>query len=120
LSEYINTIREPIKHICINGKMLSDEREKAIKDFTSGNCRVMLASDIVGRGFDFTNISIVINFDMPNNIDSYIHRIGRAGRAGDQGTSLTLIDSTDDFAKIEYIVQFHGMSILSLKTISKF
>jgi hypothetical protein len=111
LSESLAKLSQPIRHLCVNGKMLSAEREQVIKDFTSGSCRILLASDIVGRGFDFTDVSIVINYDMPNNIEAYIHRIGRAGRAGDIGNAVTLITTDEDMAKMRFIVQFHGMPI---------
>jgi len=111
LSERLQAYKNPIRHICVNGKMLSTDREKAIKDFLSGSYRVLLASDIVGRGFDFSDVSIVMNYDMPNNIEAYIHRIGRAGRAGDIGNSITLITTDEDMAKMRFIVQFHGMPI---------
>jgi superfamily II DNA/RNA helicase len=111
LSERLQAYKNPIRHICVNGKMLSTDREKAIKDFLSGSYRVLLASDIVGRGFDFSDVSIIMNYDMPNNIEAYIHRIGRAGRAGDIGNSVTLITTDEDMAKMRFIVQFHGMPI---------
>ena len=53
---------------------------KAIDNFSSGKTLILIATDVVGRGLDFPKVDIVINFNMPQNIDDYIHRIGRTGR----------------------------------------
>ncbi len=100
-----------INSLCVNGKISSEERNLALSSFLAGNCRILLASDMIARGFDFTEISIVINYDMPNSIETYVHRIGRAGRAGDIGNAVTLITSDQEMATMKYIVQFHGMPI---------
>jgi superfamily II DNA/RNA helicase len=100
-----------INHLCVNSKLTSEDRTKTLESFLSGKCRILLASDLIARGFDFTEISIVINYDMPNNVETYVHRIGRAGRAGDIGNAVTLITSEQEMATMKYIVQFHGMPI---------
>ncbi|MCL4155232.1 UNVERIFIED_CONTAM: hypothetical protein GTU68_054374 [Idotea baltica] len=63
-------------------------RIRAIEDFDDGSHRVLLATDVIGRGLDFDQISHVINFDVPNYPENYMHRIGRTGRAEQQGTSI--------------------------------
>jgi superfamily II DNA/RNA helicase len=104
-------IARGINNLCVNGRMLSDERTKILKLFFSRECRILLASDVIARGFDFTDIGIVINYDMPNRIETYIHRIGRTGRAGEIGNAVTLITTEQEMAMMKYIVQFHGMPI---------
>ena len=63
---------------------------KAIDNFSSGKTLILIATDVVGRGLDFPKVDIVINFNMPQNIDDYIHRIGRTGRIGSK--AITFID----------------------------
>ncbi len=71
------------------------QRQRALEDFRSGRCRVMVATDIAARGLDINTISHVINYDMPDGPDSYIHRIGRTGRAQREGDALTLVTPED-------------------------
>ena len=68
------------------------EREKAINDFKKQFTRILIATDVASRGLDIPNIACVIIYDMPNNIDSYVHRIGRTGRIGNTGIAISFID----------------------------
>ena len=68
---------------------------KAIDNFSSGKTLILIATDVVGRGLDFPKVDIVINFNMPQNIDDYIHRIGRTGRIGQKGKAITFIDGSE-------------------------
>lgn len=61
------------------------EREYALRSFKSGNTPILVATDVAARGLDIPHVSHVINFDLPNDIDDYVHRIGRTGRAGKSG-----------------------------------
>lgn len=70
-------------------------REEALSNLRSGVTQVLVATDLAGRGIDVPNVGLVINFAMPNNIEAYIHRIGRTGRAGKQGTAITFVDQAD-------------------------
>ena len=72
-----------------------DKRRYALEQFKNGKVNLMVASDVASRGLDIPDVSFVINFDMPNNIDIYVHRIGRTGRVGNKGSSLTLLTSED-------------------------
>jgi len=71
----------------IHGNKSQNQRTKAMNDFKSGRLKVLVATDIAARGIDVEDISHVINYDLPNEPDSYIHRIGRTGRAGANGTA---------------------------------
>lgn len=61
------------------------ERELALRSFKSGNTPILVATDVAARGLDIPHVAHVINFDLPNDIDDYVHRIGRTGRAGKSG-----------------------------------
>jgi ATP-dependent RNA helicase RhlE len=71
----------------IHGNKSQSQRTKAMRDFKSGYLQVLVATDIAARGIDIDDISHVINYDMPNEPESYVHRIGRTGRAGAEGTA---------------------------------
>lgn len=62
-----------------------------MKEFKNSKCKIVCATDVASRGLDVRDITVVINYDFPNQIDSYVHRIGRTGRAGDKGKSISLI-----------------------------
>jgi ATP-dependent RNA helicase RhlE len=82
------------------------QRQKALSGFKNGQFQIMVATDIAARGLDVDNISHVINFDMPDTADAYIHRIGRTGRAERTGDAFTLVTSDDDdmIRKLEKIM----------------
>ena len=83
--------------VCLIGDMDMNERIFSLNEFKNGNVNLMVASDVASRGLDIPDVSYVINFDMPPNIDIYVHRIGRTGRVGNQGNSLTLLTREDQF-----------------------
>ncbi|MDO9545830.1 MAG: DEAD/DEAH box helicase, partial [Pelolinea sp.] len=91
----------------LHGNRSQNQRTSALKGFKQGNYQIMVATDIAARGLDIENISHVINFDMPDTADAYIHRIGRTGRAERSGDAFTLV-TPEDFElvrKIEKIMQ---------------
>lgn len=77
---------------CIHGDKTQSRRQRALKDFKESKLRILVATDVAARGLDIDNVSHVINFDMPNSHDDYIHRIGRTGRGDKKGIALTFID----------------------------
>ena len=81
--------------VCLIGDMDMDDRIYVLDLFKNGEVGLMVASDVASRGLDIPDISYVINFDMPNNLDIYVHRIGRTGRVGNKGSSLTLLTEND-------------------------
>jgi ATP-dependent RNA helicase DDX3X len=85
-------VEEGVNATSIHGDRSQEEREYALAMFRCGRCPVMVATDVAARGLDIPSVMDVINFDMPNNIDDYVHRIGRTGRAGNTGTALTFIN----------------------------
>ena len=81
--------RIPVKCAAIHSNKAQGEREKALKAFRNGEVRVLVATDIAARGIDIKNVSHVINFNLPEDPKSYIHRIGRTGRAGENGVAIS-------------------------------
>ncbi|MDB4584205.1 DEAD/DEAH box helicase [Draconibacterium sp.] len=82
-------------------------RINSIQAFKSGEVRILITTDVSARGMDVSQVSHVINFDLPNDYDDYIHRIGRTARAGNKGDAITLIDSSDEWhwKKIESLIR---------------
>lgn len=76
----------------IHGDKSQNERESALKSFRSGNTPVMVATDVAARGLDIPNVTNVVNYDLPTNIDDYVHRIGRTGRAGNVGYAVSFVN----------------------------
>lgn len=76
----------------IHGDKTQNARQRSIRDFSSGKVRVLVATDVAARGLDVDNVSHVINYRIPSTVDSYIHRIGRTGRAGKKGVAITMLD----------------------------
>lgn len=76
---------------CIHGEMDVEERKKRMNDFRKGAVRVMISTDLLARGIDVQQVSLVINYELPMQKENYIHRIGRAGRFGRKGVTINLI-----------------------------
>ena len=81
-----------VEAVAVHGGKDQDERDAAIDGFKSGEKDVLIASDIASKGLDFEDIQHVINFDMPEEIENYVHRIGRTGRRGKTGVATTFIN----------------------------
>ncbi len=81
--------------VFMRGDMEQKKRFQALSRFTKGEVNVLLATDVAARGIDIDDITHVINFDMPRSADTYIHRIGRTGRAGAKGTAISLAEAHD-------------------------
>jgi translation initiation factor 4A len=81
--------------LCIHGEMENTERRKRMEDFRSGKVRVLISTDLLARGIDIQQVSLVMNFELPSNRENYIHRIGRSGRFGKKGVSINLISPNE-------------------------
>lgn len=84
--------RSEVKAAAIHGNKSQNARQSALKDFKSGRLKVLVATDIAARGIDIDELSHVFNYDLPNVPETYIHRIGRTGRAGLNGTAIAFCD----------------------------
>jgi ATP-dependent RNA helicase RhlE len=87
-----NLSKKGIPAAAIHGNKSQAARVRALEDFRSGKIRVLVATDIAARGIDVKGIDLVVNFDLPNEPDSYVHRIGRTARAGAEGRSISFCD----------------------------
>lgn len=80
------------KATAIHGNKSQNQRQRALRQFKTGQVKILLATDVAQRGLDISNVSHVINFDLPETEEDYIHRIGRTGRADKKGVAITLIN----------------------------
>ncbi|NOT36734.1 MAG: DEAD/DEAH box helicase [Saprospiraceae bacterium] len=87
--------REGLKSAAIHGNKSQIARQKALGDFKSGKLKVLVATDIAARGIDIDELSCVINFELPNIPETYVHRIGRTGRAGQSGVAISFCDTVE-------------------------
>ena len=95
---------------CIHSNMEKSARDAAFNDFRSGNSRVMISSNVTARGIDIQQVSIVINFDLPKCVHTYLHRIGRSGRWGRKGVGINFI-TRRDVTKIKEIEAHYSCQI---------
>ena len=98
--------RADISCAAIHGDRSQAQRERALRSFRDGNTDVLVATDVLARGIDITDVSYVVNFDVPEDPVDYIHRIGRTGRGGGVGWSLTIVteQDIDEFLDIEALM----------------
>ncbi|TKB10743.1 DEAD/DEAH box helicase [Desulforhopalus sp. IMCC35007] len=99
--------KEKITAVAIHGNKSQNARTKALADFKAGHVRILVATDIAARGLDIDQLPQVVNFDLPNVAEDYVHRIGRTGRAGSTGEAISLV-SADEFpqlSEIEYVIK---------------
>ena len=80
---------------CIHGNRAQEDREQALIDLKSGEVRILIATDVASRGIDIGDVTHVYNYDFPKDMEEYVHRVGRTGRAGKTGTSISLWDKSD-------------------------
>ena len=98
---------------CIHSNMDKNERERAFNDFRNGAARVLISSNVTARGIDIQQVSVVINFDLPRDTHTYLHRIGRSGRWGRKGTGINLI-TRRDIIKMREIETYYATQISEL------
>jgi translation initiation factor 4A len=98
---------------CIHSGMEKEVRDKAYQEFRSGAHRVLISSNVTARGIDIQQVSTVINFDMPRDVHTYLHRIGRSGRWGRKGSGVNFV-TRRDFRKLKEIESYYGTAIPEL------
>lgn len=94
----------------MHGDMDQAQRDLIMKEFRSGSSRVLIATDLLARGIDVQQVSLVINYDLPANRENYIHRIGRGGRFGRKGVAINFV-TADDVRMMREIEQFYSTQI---------
>merc|ERR1712062_655857 len=100
--------------VSMHGDMPQQERDSIMKEFRSGSSRVLISTDVWSRGLDVPQVSLVINYDLPNNRELYIHRIGRSGRYGRKGVGINFVKN-DDIRILRDIEQYYSTHIDDLK-----
>ncbi|MQW92924.1 ATP-dependent RNA helicase RhlB [Acinetobacter wanghuae] len=94
---YDHLKRDGYKVVMLSGEIAQDKRTKMLDQFKNGQHNIMIATDVAGRGIHVDNVSHVVNFTLPEQSDDYVHRIGRTGRAGAQGVSISFLSEDDAF-----------------------
>ena len=89
--------------MCIYGGLAQEERLDRYNKFKEYKSRILVSTDIFGRGVDFERVNIVINYDMPKSADQYLHRVGRSGRFGTKGLGITFVSSSEDSSTLEQV-----------------
>ena len=97
----------------IHGDLDQKERDTIMKEFRSGSSRVLISTDLLARGIDIQQVSLVINYDIPNNRENYIHRIGRVGRMGRKGVAINFI-ADRDVRDLRDIEKFYSTEIVEM------
>jgi len=98
---------------CMHGDMDQRERDIIMREFRSGSSRVLITTDLLARGIDVQQVSLVINFDLPTNRENYIHRIGRSGRFGRKGVAINFL-TEGDVRYLRDIEQFYQTEITEM------
>ena len=91
-----NLRKEKINAAAIHGDKSQNQRQKALEQFKAGQIRILVATDIAARGIDIDKLKYVINFDVPNVAETYVHRIGRSGRAGEEGNAISICEPEEN------------------------
>jgi len=99
----------------MHGDMDQKERDVIMKEFRSGSSRVLITTDLLARGIDVQQVSLVINYDLPTNRENYIHRIGRGGRFGRKGVAINFV-TKDDLRTMKDIEQFYNTTVDEMPT----
>lgn len=101
LNKLLNECNFP--SIAMYGALSQEERLKVYNQFKEYKSRILVATDIFGRGVDFERVNIVFNYDIPESADSYLHRVGRSGRFGTKGLAITFVSSEEDAKTLESV-----------------
>lgn len=96
-----------IAALAINGDLEQRDRDEVLIQFRQQSCRILVATDVAARGLDINDLRSVINYDLPMDPESYVHRIGRTGRAGKQGVAISLLTDRERY-KLDLISDFQG------------
>jgi ATP-dependent RNA helicase RhlE len=106
----LQLVKAGLRATSLQGNLSQNQRQQAMDNFRSGRVKILVATDIAARGIDVSQISHVINFDMPDTADAYTHRIGRTGRMARMGTALSLV-TQDDLPIVRTIERLLGRSL---------
>lgn len=91
--------------LALHGDLEQRERDEVLIQFSNRSCGIIVATDVASRGLDIKDVELIINYDLPNSIEIYVHRIGRTGRAGQSGTAISFVPASEDYM-LENIAAF--------------
>lgn len=94
----------------LHGDIAQNQRERILQNFKDQATKVLVATDVAARGIDVNNLTHVINYSLPQDPESYVHRVGRTGRAGNKGTAMSFVSPTE-FGKLNFIKKITGVNI---------
>ena len=100
---------------CIHGDLSQKVREKVLSTFRTGQLRVLVATDVAARGLDIDDVDVVFNYDVPDETEYYVHRIGRTGRAKRHGVAYTLVSTITEAMRLDDIQKITKHDIHRLK-----
>ena len=100
----------PFSSAVFHGELPAGERDRIHKDFLENKIRILISTDLTARGFDAQSINIVINYDMPDTLETYIHRVGRSGRYGRKGVAISLIMSSRNHNEMKKVEKINEVS----------
>jgi ATP-dependent RNA helicase DeaD len=103
---------------CIHGDIRQVTREKTMRTFKDGKLAVLIATDVASRGIDVDDVDCVLNYDVPEENEYYIHRIGRTGRAGKKGVAITVLGTFPESAKLDEIAKYSHYKIQPVRFLS--
>ncbi len=103
--------KRKVKVAALHGDIKQEKRTKIMNAFKKTDRGILVASDVAARGIDISNIDLVINFDLPQDHETYIHRIGRTGRAGKEGVAIALVTSRRQFQQLRGIMKYTNADI---------
>jgi len=96
----------------LHGNLTQEERETNLRRYRNGEIDVMVATDVAARGLDIEKVALVVNFDLPDSVDTYVHRIGRSGRIGNRGQAITFIATDENdkaYENLDVLKKLHGI-----------
>jgi len=99
---------------CMHSDKTQKDRSDALQDFKEGQCSLMICTGVLGRGHDIPRVKFVINYDAPQRIEDYVHRVGRTGRAGEKGFAMTFVTQSEDYgiaADLVLVLQETGQQV---------
>ena len=99
---------------CIHGDIRQSQREKTMQKYRDGNLAILIATDVASRGIDVDDVDCVINFDIPEENEYYVHRIGRTGRAKRKGVAWSIIGNFPEKAKLDEIAKFSNYTVKAM------
>eukprot|EP00940_MAST-03C_sp_MAST-3C-sp2_P003465 g3465.t1 len=106
-----------IPAVCLHSQMTQNRRIAALTKFKSGGVRLLFATDVASRGLDIPSVEMVVNFDIPKSAKDYVHRVGRAARAGRSGSALTVV-SQHDIELLQSIEAYTGKKLVDFSAVS--